>query len=385
MLEAVVARKAAQATAGIIFREGVLDSLAETKSVANQMIPAKGKKIGVDLGTTAVRVYVKGKGIVLREPSVVALGKDTGEVRAVGEEAYRLLGRAPGEVLTVRPLQGGVVADEALLEGLLKTLLGRVMPNRLLGQALGPSVAVCLPAGAEHAQARAVRETLRALGAKAVYQLEAPLAAALGAGLPVTEAKGSMVVDLGAHTTDLAVLSLGGVVLGETLRVAGETFDEAILRTVRGRYGVLIGDRTAEEVKRQLGAVGPPGAEGAPPADALEVRGRDLSSSLPKTATVTHADVTEALQGPVQKLVDGVQRLLETAPAELVADIIERGVTLTGGGAALRGLAARLQEGTGVPVAVAPSAADCTALGLGRALELTDRLQLLTPERTRPH
>lgn len=335
------------------------------------------QEIGVDLGTATVLIYVKGKGVVLREPSVVALAKETGEVRAVGEEAYRTLGRTPGGVITVRPLRDGVVADYALTETMLKAFVRRVTggPSRLLGH----NVMVCVPSGVTEAQKRAVLGAVREVGARKALLIEEPLAAAIGAGLTVTEPTGVMVVDSGGGTTDVAVISLGGVVVAESLRVAGDAFDEAIVRFVRHKNNMLIGDRTAEEIKRRVGAAS------VSPGETLsfEVRGRDLTTGGPKNAAVTTDDVAQALRDPLEKITAAVQRVLETAPPELVADVIDRGIVLTGGGAALRNFDDLLRRATGVPVVVAENAADCAALGTGAALGMTELLEdALVSDRT---
>jgi len=328
------------------------------------------QEIGVDLGTATVLIYVRGKGIMLREPSVIALVKGTGEVRAVGEEAYRMLGRTPGSIVTVRPMRDGVIADYTLTEKMLKLFVRRVVtgPSRFLGH----NVMVCVPSGVTEVEKRAVLQAVREVGARKALLIEEPLAAAIGAGLGVTEPTGSMVVDIGGGTTDVAVISLGGVVVAESLRIAGNEFDEAIVRFIRHKESMLIGDRTAEEIKLRVGAasVKSPGEIGS-----FEVRGRDISSGLPKTATVTTDDVVEALRDPLEKIAGAVQRVLETAPPELVSDVIDKGIIMTGGGALLRNFDDLLQQTTGIPVAVAENAADCVALGTGKALTMTDRLE----------
>jgi rod shape-determining protein MreB len=328
------------------------------------------QEIGVDLGTATVLIYVKGKGIMLREPSVIALVKGTGEVRAVGEEAYRMLGRTPGSIVTVRPMRDGVIADYTLTEKMLKLFVRRVMTGP--GRFLGHNVMVCVPSGVTEVEKRAVLQAVREVGARKALLIEEPLAAAIGAGLSVTEPTGSMVVDIGGGTTDVAVISLGGVVVAESLRIAGNEFDEAIVRFVRHKESMLIGDRTAEEIKLRVGAasVKSPGEVGS-----FEVRGRDITSGLPKTATVTTDDVVEALRDPLEKIAAGVQRVLETAPPELISDVIDKGIIMTGGGALLRNFDDLLQQTTGIPVAVAENAADCVALGTGKALEMTELLE----------
>ncbi|WMT57983.1 rod shape-determining protein [Truepera radiovictrix] len=336
----------------------------------------RGARVGIDVGTTAVRVCVKGRGVILREPTVVALDKATGTPRAVGRAALQLLGEAPGDVIPVRPLQDGLITEEALLEEVLREVLRRLVsaPRRLLRGALGPSVALCLPAAATPAQTRAALATVQDGGARAVELVDPPLAAALGAGLPVTEAAGCFVADLGGGSTDLAVIALGGVVVGETLRVAGGTFDEAVVRAVRRHHGVLIGERSGEELKRRIGSVSSE-AEKAAADETLEVRGRDVARGLPKTVTVSRAEVGEALQEGAARLASAVRRLLETAPAELTADIVRSGLVLTGGGSYLRGLDSYLQTHTGLPVTRAPSAEDCTAVGALRALSCPEPLR----------
>ena len=328
------------------------------------------QEIGVDLGTATVLIYVKGKGIMLREPSVIALVKGTGEVRAVGEEAYKMLGRTPGSIVTVRPMRDGVIADYTLTEKMLKAFVRRVMtgPSRFLGH----NVMVCVPSGVTEVEKRAVLQAVREVGARRALLIEEPLAAAIGAGLSVTEPTGSMVVDIGGGTTDVAVISLGGVVVAESLRIAGNEFDEAIVRFVRHKESMLIGDRTAEEIKLRVGAasVKSPGEVGS-----FEVRGRDITSGLPKTATVTTDDVVEALRDPLEKIAAGVQRVLETAPPELVSDVIDKGIIMTGGGALLRNFDDLLRQTTGIPVAVAENAVDCVALGTGKALSMTELLE----------
>jgi rod shape-determining protein MreB and related proteins len=328
------------------------------------------QEIGVDLGTATVLIYVKGKGIMLREPSVIALVKGTGEVRAVGDEAYRMLGRTPGSIVTVRPMRDGVIADYTLTEKMLKAFVRRVIvgPSRLLGH----NVMVCVPSGVTEVEKRAVLQAVREVGARKALLIEEPLAAAIGAGLSVTEPTGSMVVDIGGGTTDIAVISLGGVVVAESLRIAGNEFDEAIVRFVRQKESMLIGDRTAEEIKLRVGAasVKSPGEVGS-----FEVRGRDITSGLPKTASVTTDDVVEALRDPLEKIAGAVQRVLETAPPELVSDVIDKGIIMTGGGALLRNFDELLRQTTGIPVAVAENAVDCVALGTGKALTMTELLE----------
>ncbi|MDE0528410.1 MAG: rod shape-determining protein [Truepera sp.] len=328
------------------------------------------QEIGVDLGTATVLLYVKGRSIMLREPSVIAVGRDTGDVKAVGDEAYRMLGRTPGNIVAVRPMRDGVIADYDLTEKMLKAFVRKVMTGP--GRLLKPHIMVCVPSGVTEVERRAVLQATREVGARKAFLIEEPLAAAIGAGANIAEPTGSMIVDIGGGTTDVAIISLGGIVVSESLRIAGNEFDEAIIRYIRHKENLLIGDRTAEEVKMKVGA-----AVIWRPEDVreIEVRGRDLINGLPKTISVVSEDVVEALKEPVQKIADGVRRVLETAPPELVADVIDRGIIMTGGGSLLKNFDELLRQTTGIPVVVAENAADCVALGTGRALEMTHVLE----------
>ncbi len=329
-----------------------------------------GQEIGVDLGTATVLIYVKGKGILLREPSVIAMVRDTGEVKAVGEEAYRMLGRTPGNIVAVRPMRDGVIADYDLTEKMLKAFVRKVLtgPSRLFK----PQIMVCVPSGVTEVERRAVLQATREVGARKAYLIEEPLAAAIGAGVKIAEPTGSMIVDIGGGTTDIAIISLGGIVVSESLRIAGNEFDESIIRYIRHKENLLIGDRTAEEVKMKVGAATLRG-----PSDNLEieVRGRDLINGLPKSIKVTSEDIVEALKEPIQKIADGVRRVLEQAPPELVSDVIDRGIIMTGGGSLLRNFDELLRQTTGIPVMVADSATDSVALGTGQALDMMHVLQ----------
>ena len=307
---------------------------------------------------------------MLREPSVIAVGRDTGDVKAVGDEAYRMLGRTPGNIVAVRPMRDGVIADYDLTEKMLKAFVRKVMTGP--GRLLKPHIMVCVPSGVTEVERRAVLQATREVGARKAFLIEEPLAAAIGAGANIAEPTGSMIVDIGGGTTDVAIISLGGIVVSESLRIAGNEFDEAIIRYIRHKENLLIGDRTAEEVKMKVGA-----AVIWRPEDVreIEVRGRDLINGLPKTISVVSEDVVEALKEPVQKIADGVRRVLETAPPELVADVIDRGIIMTGGGSLLKNFDELLRQTTGIPVVVAENAADCVALGTGRALEMTHVLE----------
>ncbi|HET9028049.1 MAG TPA: rod shape-determining protein [Trueperaceae bacterium] len=329
-----------------------------------------GQEMGVDLGTATVLIYVKGKGIMLREPSVIAMVRDTGEVKAVGEEAYRMLGRTPGNIVAVRPMRDGVIADYDLTEKMLQAFVRKVLtgPSRLFK----PQIMVCVPSGVTEVERRAVLQATREVGARKAFLIEEPLAAAIGAGVKIAEPTGSMIVDVGGGTTDIAIISLGGIVVSESLRIAGNEFDESIIRYIRHKENLLIGDRTAENVKTQVGAAM---LRGPDDDVSMEVRGRDLINGLPKSITVTTRDVVEALKEPIAKIADGVRRVLEQAPPELVSDVIDRGIIMTGGGALLRNFDELLRETTGIPVMVAENATESVALGTGQALDMIHVLQ----------
>ncbi len=329
-----------------------------------------GQEMGVDLGTATVLIYVKGKGIMLREPSVIAMVRDTGEVKAVGEEAYRMLGRTPGNIVAVRPMRDGVIADYDLTEKMLQAFVRKVLtgPSRLFK----PQIMVCVPSGVTEVERRAVLQATREVGARKAFLIEEPLAAAIGAGVKIAEPTGSMIVDVGGGTTDIAIISLGGIVVSESLRIAGNEFDESIIRFIRHKENLLIGDRTAENVKTQVGAAM---LRGPDDDVSMEVRGRDLINGLPKSITVTTRDVVEALKEPIAKIADGVRRVLEQAPPELVSDVIDRGIIMTGGGALLRNFDELLRETTGIPVMVAENATESVALGTGQALDMIHVLQ----------
>jgi len=321
--------------------------------------------IGVDLGTATVLIYVKGKGIMLREPSVIAMVRDTGEVKAVGEEAYQMLGRTPGNIVAVRPMRDGVIADYDLTEKMLTEFIKKVRKGPF--NFFKPNIMVCVPSGVTEVERRAVLQATRKVGARRAYLIEEPLAAAIGSNVNIAQPTGSMIVDIGGGTTDVAVISLGGIVVSESLRIAGNEFDESIIRYVRHKENLLIGDRTAEDIKMKIGA-----ALILQPDDVseMEVRGRDLINGLPKTVSMSSEDVVEALKEPLQKIADGVRRVLELSPPELVADIIDRGIIMTGGGSLLRNFDALLRNTTGIPVVVAEDATECVALGTGQALDM---------------
>ena len=326
--------------------------------------------IGVDLGTTTVRIHVKGKGVVLREPAVIAVTKGTMDVKAVGEEAYRMLGRTPGNITAVRPMADGVIADYTLTEKMLKAFIRKVLqgPQRFLR----PTIMVCIPSGITEVEKRAVVQAVHEIGARKVLLIEEPVAGAIGAGIQIAEPVGSMVVDIGGGTTDVAMISMGGIVVSTSLRVAGNVFDRDLMAFVKAKHNLLIGDRTAEEVKRTIGGAIVTGGGELP---TMEVRGRDLIDGMPKTVEVTADDVVAALRPSLEKVAAGVRKVLEQSPPELVSDVIERGIVLTGGGAQLRGLDVYLQRITNIPVAVAENPEDCVVVGTSKALDMAHLLQ----------
>ncbi|MGI5920570.1 MAG: rod shape-determining protein [Syntrophomonadaceae bacterium] len=318
--------------------------------------------IGIDLGTASVIVFKKGKGIVLHEPSVVAIDKTTNNVIAVGQEARDMLGRTPGHIIAVRPLREGVIADYDTTEKMLTYFIRKVVGRRWFFK---PRIIVCIPTGATDVEERAVRQATLSSGARKAFLIEEPLAAALGAGIDIAEATGNMVVDIGGGTSDIAVLSLGGTVCNSSLRVGGDKFDEAIIRYVRKEHSLMIGDRTAEEVKIRVGSAYVTEENRHL---SMEIRGRDLLTGLPKTVTMTTEEVWEALQEPVEAVIDAVKKVLEITPPELAADIVNNGIVMTGGGSLLNGLDVLLSKQTNLPVHIADDAICCVARGTGKAL-----------------
>jgi len=318
-------------------------------------------ELGVDLGTANLLVYVRGKGIVLREPSVVAINSISKKVKAVGEEARLMLGRTPGHIVAVRPMSDGVIADYTTTQKMLEYIFSKVVKRNRLFK---PRVLVCVPSQVTSVERRAVIQAAIEAGAREAYTIEEPMAAAIGAGLPISTPGGNMIVDIGGGTTDIAVISLGGIVASESLRVAGNRMDEVIIRFIKSGYSLMIGDRTAEDIKMRIGSAYPLEQEMV-----LSVKGRDMVAGLPKTIEVSSAEIREALSEPITQIVEKVKRVLEKTPPELAADIIERGVVLTGGGALLRGLDRLLSAATGIPVFVAEDPLSCVAIGTGRALE----------------
>jgi len=323
--------------------------------------------IGVDLGTANVLVYIKGRGIVLREPSVVAIDRDTNRILAIGEEARRMLGRTPGNIIAIRPLREGVIADYDTTESMLRHFIQKVAGRSMFFK---PRIMVCIPSGVTTVEKRAVLDAAMQAGAKKTYLIEEPLAAALGAGLTISEPCGSMVVDIGGGTTDVAVLSLGGIVVSSSLRVGGDKFDEALVRYVKKEYNIMIGERTAEEIKVNTGTAYPGGRH-----EAMEVRGRDLVSGLPKTVRITSEETREALAEPISLIIECVKSVLENTPPELAADIVDRGIVMTGGGSLLNGLDKLINKETGIPTYLADDPLSCVALGTGKALESLESLE----------
>jgi rod shape-determining protein MreB len=320
--------------------------------------------IGIDLGTANTLVFVRGRGVVIREPSVVAMDRQSGRVLAFGEQARRMLGRTPGHITAMRPMRDGVIADYTITQAMLRHYITQVCGRRSLFR---PRIMVCVPSGITTVEKRAVMDATQEAGARRTYLIEEPLAAALGAGLDISAAAGSMVVDIGGGTADVAVLSLNGIVTSASLRVGGDRFDEAIIRFVKRDHNMLIGERTAEDIKIQVGTATPEASRGE-----MEVRGRDLVSGLPKTIVVSSRDTFVAMEEALRGIVDMVHSVMERTPPELAADILDKGLVLTGGGALLHGLDALLARETGVPVLIAEDPLSCVVLGTGKALESLD-------------
>ncbi|WP_026174214.1 rod shape-determining protein [Effusibacillus pohliae] len=322
------------------------------------------RDMGIDLGTANTLVYVKGKGIIVREPSVVAIRTDSGAIEAVGEQAKMMIGRTPGNIVAVRPMKDGVIADFDTTATMLRYFIRQAMKKKSLLSGR-PRVMVCVPSGITAVEKRAVEDATLQAGAREAHTIEEPMAAAIGAGLPVGEPTGSMVVDIGGGTTEVAIISLGGIVTSRSIRVAGDEMDEAIIQYIKKTYNLMIGERTAEELKISIGSAIP-----AERKETMEIRGRDLVSGLPKTLTISAEEIARALEDTVNAIVDTVKITLEKTPPELAADIMDRGIVLTGGGALLRDLDRLLAKETGMPVVVAENPLDCVALGTGKALDL---------------
>jgi rod shape-determining protein MreB len=335
-----------------------------------------GRDMAVDLGTANTLVYVRGRGIVLNEPSVVALNTNNGQIVAVGAEAKRMIGRTPGNIVAIRPLKDGVIADFDVTERMLRYFIQKVHRRSHMAK---PRLVVAVPSGITGVEQSAVKEAGHQAGARRVYIIEEPMAAAIGAGLPIHEPTGNMVVDIGGGTTEVAVISLGGIVTSQSIRVGGDELDQAIITFGKKEYSLMLGERTAEEIKMALGSAFP--SEDEPHA---EIRGRDLVSGLPKTVVISAAEVRKAIEEPVNLVVDAVKNTLDKCPPELAGDVMDRGIALTGGGALLRGLESRIREETGMPVQVADNPLDSVVLGTGKCVEDFETLrQVLVPDTRR--
>ncbi|HAN44348.1 MAG TPA: rod shape-determining protein [Ruminococcaceae bacterium] len=325
------------------------------------------KDIGIDLGTANTLVYMRGKGIIMREPSVVAVDTRTDTVKFVGQEAKDVIGRTPGSIVAVRPLKDGVIADFDITASMLQIFIKKVFNNSMLAR---PRVVICIPSGVTAVERRAVKEAALKAGAKHVALIEEPMAAAIGAGLPVAEATGSMVVDIGGGTSEVAVISLGGIVAAKSVRIGGDEFDTSIINYVKKKYNLLIGERTAEDIKISIGSAYPYEDERD-----MEIKGRNLVDGLPKNISISPAEIREALADPLSNVLDAIRTTLERTPPELSADIIDHGIMLTGGGALLRGLDKLISQETGMPVYIAENPLDCVAAGSGKVLDDIDKLR----------
>jgi rod shape-determining protein MreB len=339
----------------------------------SNMLGMLSADMGIDLGTANTLVYVRGRGIVLNEPSVVAIAQSRGKrhVLAVGDEAKLMLGRTPGNIQAIRPMRDGVIADFEVAEEMIKHFIRKVHNRRSF---TNPQIIICVPSGSTAVERRAIQESAESAGARRVFLIEEPMAAAIGAGLPVTEPTGSMVVDIGGGTTEVAVLSLGGIVYSRSVRVGGDKLDEAIINYIRRYHNLLIGESTAERIKKEIGSACPPeDGEGR----TSEIKGRDLMNGVPKEIVITERQVAESLAEPVSAILEAVKVALENTAPELAADIVDKGIVLTGGGALLRNLDLVLRHATGLPVSVAEDPLSCVALGTGRALEEMKTLKSL--------
>jgi rod shape-determining protein MreB len=333
----------------------------------DQAFQFMGRDMAVDLGTANTLVYVRGRGIVLNEPSVVAINTKNGAILAVGAEAKRMIGRTPSHIVAIRPLKDGVIADFDVTEKMLRYFIQKVHRRRVLAK---PRVVVCVPSGITGVEQRAVEEATIAAGARAAYIIEEPMAAAIGAGLPIHEPAGNMVVDVGGGTTEVAVISLGGIVTSMSIRIGGDEIDEAIVSFIKKEYSLMLGERTAEDIKITIGSAFPLADE-----PHAEIRGRDLVSGLPKTVIVSSEEIRRAIEEPVHAIIDSVKATLDKTPPELAADIMDKGVMLTGGGALLKGLDERLKYETGMPIHVTENPLSCVAIGSGRCLEEFEALK----------
>lgn len=322
--------------------------------------------IGIDLGTTNILVYVKGKGIVIKEPAVVAYDKDTNKIRAIGEEARQMIGRTPGNIVAIRPLKHGAISDFSVTEAMLKYFIQKAMGRRAFRK---PRISICVPSGITEVERKAVEEATFQAGARSVTVVEAPIAAAIGAGIDITKPFGNLIVDIGGGTTDIAVISLGGVVVSNSIKVAGGNFDEAIVRNIRKNYSLFIGESSAEAVKMKIGT-----AYKHPEVEEMEVTGRNVVTGLPKTITITSEEVRMALNDSVMQIVEAVHGVLEKTPPELAADVADRGIILTGGGAQLKGLEELIEERTGINTIICDEPSYAVAIGTGQYTEMMEKL-----------
>jgi len=341
--------------------------------ILNSILVLFSNDLAIDLGTENTLVYVKGKGIVCAEPSVVAVQKDgrgIKKVLAVGREAKEMLGRTPGNIEAIRPMKDGVIADFEITEAMLRYFIRKVHNRKNL---VRPRIIICVPFGITEVEKRAVRESAECAGAREVYLIEEPMAAAIGAGLPITEATGNMIVDIGGGTTEVAVISLAGIVFSQSVRVAGDKMDESIIQYIKRKYNLLVGERTAEMIKISIGNAFPNGE-----VKTLEIKGRDLVAGVPRVMEVNSDEIREAIAEPVNAIVEAVKIALEKTPPELAADIVDKGIVLAGGGALLKNLDVLLREETGLPVTIADDPLSAVVLGTGKALDELDRLKGIT-------
>lgn len=318
--------------------------------------------IGIDLGTASVLVYIRGKGVVLKEPAVVAFDRDTNQIKAIGEEARLMIGRTPGNIVAVRPLRQGVISDYTVTEKMLKYFIRKAVGRKTIRK---PRISVCIPSGATEVEKKAVEDATYEAGAREVSIIEEPVAAAIGAGIDISKACGNMIVDIGGGTADIAVISLGGTVVSTSVKIAGDDFDEAIVRFMRKKHNLLIGERTAEEIKIQIGC-----AYKRPELVAMDVRGRNLITGLPKTITITSDETLDALREPAMQIVEAVHNVLERTPPELAADVYDRGIVMTGGGSLLSGLDTLIEEKTGINTVIAEEPLTAVAIGTGKYLDI---------------
>jgi len=335
--------------------------------VFNAILGMFSNDLAIDLGTANTLVYLKGKGIVMDEPSVVAVNKDTNRVLAVGKEAKMMLGRTPGTIIAIRPMRDGVIANFEITEAMLRYFIQKVHNRKAL---VRPRIIISVPSGITQVEKRAVRDSAQSAGAREVYLVEEPMAAAIGAGLPIQEPSGNMIVDIGGGTTEVAVISLSGIVYSKSIRVGGDEMDEAIVHYVKRKYNLLIGERTAEQIKTQIGSAYPMDEK-----QTVEAKGRDLVAGIPKTLSISDEEVREAILEPVTTIVDSIKIALERTPPELAADIVDKGIVLAGGGSLLRGLEVLIREETELPIAIAEDPLSCVVRGTGKVLDELDLLK----------